>query len=167
MKEIKLSQGKIAIVDDNLFEELNKYKWHYGLGYARRNIRLENGKRKMAFMHRVIMNTPEGFETDHINGNTLDNRCENLRIVTKELNQHNSKPRKDKNKSKYKGVTFYKSKRHKTGKWTARIQVNNKRITIGYYKTEIEAAKAYNEYARSVYGECARLNDVEGGTMNE
>lgn len=162
MKEIKLTQGKVAIVDENLFDELNKYKWHYGLGYARRNIRLENGKRKMIFMHRAIMDTPEGFETDHINGIKLDNRRENLRIVTKELNQHNSKPRKDKSNSRYKGVTFYKSKRHKTGKWTARIQVNNKRITIGYYKTEIEAAKAYNEYARSVYGDYAMLNVIGG-----
>jgi hypothetical protein len=163
VRKIKLTQGKETLVDDDLYEELNKFKWHYALGYARRNIRTNDGKRKIVFMHREIMNTPDGFETDHINGNTLENRKENLRIVTREMNQHNSKAREG--KSKYKGVTWYITPRHKTGRWLARIQVNKKRVVIGYYKNEEEAAIAYNEAALKYYGEIVRLNKIGVTTL--
>jgi hypothetical protein len=158
MKEIELSQGKTALVDDDLFDELNKHKWHYALGYARRNVRLENGKRKIVFMHRVIADTQEGYETDHINGDTLDNRRYNLRNCTKSQNQWNIN--KGRGKSKYRGVHFHKTKRHKTGYWVARINVNGKRISIGYFKTEKEAALSYNEAAIKYHGEYAKLNEV-------
>lgn len=157
-KRIELSQGKFAIVDSSDYERVNKFKWYYAAGYARRNIRLPNGKRKIVFMHRELMQTPEGFETDHINGNGLDNRRSNLRIVTKHENQRNAKARKG--TSQYKGVTFYKSKRHKHGYWVARIQVDGKVKRLGYFKTEIEAAKAYNLAAMQYYGEYAKLNEL-------
>lgn len=159
MKKIELTQGKFTIVDDEDFEELNKHKWHYAGGYARRNKRLENGKRKIVFMHRELMETPEGFETDHINGDRLDNRRSNLRIVTKEENQRNTKARKG--VSRFKGVSYYKTKRHKTGYWIARIQVDGKVKKLGYFKSEIEAAKAYNRAALKHYGEYARINEVD------
>lgn len=158
MKKIELTQGKFTIVDEADYAELNKFNWHYAGGYARRNMRLPNGKRKIVFLHRELMQTPEGYETDHINGDRLDNRRENLRIVTKNQNQRNTKPRKG--TSEYKGVSYYKSKRHKTGYWVARIQVDGKVKRLGYFKTEKEAAIAYNKAAKAHYGEYARLNEV-------
>lgn len=159
MKKIKLTQGKYAIVDDRDYEELNKFSWHYAGGYARRNKRLSNGKRRIVFMHRELMNTPSGYETDHINGNRLDNRRSNLRVVTKSQNQRNAIARKG--TSKYKGVSFHKTKRHKTGYWIARIQVDGKVNRLGYFKSEVDAAKAYNEAAIKHYGIYAKLNEVE------
>jgi len=159
MKIIELTQGKFAIVDVEDFEDLNKYKWHYADGYARRNKRLDDNKRIIVFMHRELMGTINGFETDHINGDRADNRRSNLRVVTKSENQRNTKPRKG--TSSFKGVSFYKSKRHNTGYWIARISVNGKVKRLGYFKNEIEAAKAYNLAAKKYYKEYAKINEVQ------
>lgn len=158
-KKIFLTKNKFALVDYEDYEHLKKYKWYFANGYARRNIRMANGKRKIILMHRIIMNTPKGMETDHINGDTLDNRKCNLRICTKSKNQMN-KGRVRKGTSKYKGVSYYITERHKTGKWVARITVDNKTVRLGYFSTEKEAAKAYNEAAKKYHGEYARLNEV-------
>jgi len=92
MKKIKLSQGKVTLVDDEDFDLLSKYRWHYHTGcrceYARRST-WKDGKVGTIYMHQMIINTPPGLETDHINGNKLDNRRENLRICTTRENQHN------------------------------------------------------------------------------
>lgn len=159
IKEIELTQGKVTLVDDSDFEEINQYKWHFGGGYARRNKRDVDGSRKIVFLHRELMNTPAGLETDHINGEKLDNRRSNLRIVNKSMNQRNTKPRKG--ASEFKGVSFYKTKRHKSGYWIARIQISGKVKNLGYFKNELEAAKAYNEAAKIHYGEYALLNKLE------
>lgn len=158
VKKIELTQGKFALVDVDCYEELAKHKWHYAGGYARRNKRLSNGKRRIVFMHRELMDTPDDYETDHINGDRLDNRRSNLRVVTKSENQRNTSPRKG--VSKFKGVSYYKTKRHRTGYWVARIQVEGKIKRLGYFKTEIEAAKAYNQAATKYFGEYAKLNEV-------
>ena len=158
VKKIELTQGEFAIVDNEDYEELNKLNWHYAGGYARRNKRLLNGKRKIVNMHREMMNTPEGFETDHINGDRLDNRRSNLRIVTKNENKRNAKARKG--TSQFKGVSYHKTKRHKNGYWNARIQIDGKRVNIGYFKNEKEAAIAYNHAAKKYHGKYARINEV-------
>lgn len=160
MKKIELSQGKFVIVDDDDFEKLSKYKWYYALGYARRNIKLPNGKRKVIFMHRVIANTPDDMVCDHINGNTLDNRKCNLRNIPKDKNTWNAR-KKAPARSKYKGVHYHKRDKDKIGKWKARIQVNNRSINLGYFRSEIQAALAYNEAAKKYFGEYAVLNEVE------
>ncbi len=121
MKEIQLSQGKIAVVDDEDYEYINQWKWSYlSSGYAVRSLWSLLGS-KTILMHRIIANTPIGMDTDHINGNRLDNRKSNLRVCTHAENTRNIPMHKD-NKIGYKGV-------QKHGKsWRARILVNGKQI---------------------------------------
>jgi hypothetical protein len=91
MKEIPLTKGKVALVDDEDFEEVSKVTWYlvkirntcYAHGYVK------PPSKKMEYMHRLILKTPEDMETDHINGNGLDNRKENLRVVTHRQNMQN------------------------------------------------------------------------------
>lgn len=156
MKTIKLTKGAVAIVDDEDFDELNKHKWHlHSEGYAIRTV--WNGKEKQTRlrMHRVIMKTPDGMDTDHLNGNRIDNRKENLRICTRSQNLRNSQKRSD-NKSGYKGVAFHNF----SGLFHAYIRVNKRQISLGYYKFPDDAAKAYNEAAKKYFGEFAKLNEV-------
>lgn len=139
MKQIKLTQGKLALVDDESFDYLNQFHWSYRSRYASRAKQL-NGKRiGTIYMHRVVNNTPDGFDTDHINQNKLDNRKENLRTVTRSQNNFNSPPPKD-NKSGTKGVFWHKQAK----KWWAYININSKRQSLGMYKTSLEACNARN-----------------------
>ena len=137
MKIIQLNHGKEALVDDDDFEELNKYKWyawkHRNTYYAIRRSSEKNLNR----MHRLILNPFSNEQIDHMNGNGLDNRKENLRIVTNRENQQN---RINQIKSsKYTGI--YWNKRDKT--WQAMIRVDGKKKFIGCFKNEMDAASAY------------------------
>lgn len=159
---IQLTQEMITLVDDNMFEYLNQWKWHYHQGYARRNTKI-NGKRKIISIHQIVMNTPDGFDTDHINGNKLDNRKENLRICTHEENTQNKNLSRD-NISGYKGV----NKRKKNGKWRARIIYKGKEISLGEYFFIEDAAKAYDIAAIEYFREFAKLNfDISLYTANK
>lgn len=162
MKNIPLFQKhtnknkKYAIVDDIDFGELSKYAWYFNInGYARRFLTPEENKnrkdRKQISMHRQILNAPSGYDVDHINGNTLDNRRSNIRLCTKSQNMRNTKPYKN-NKSGYKGVYFYS----KINKY--RVIIN--RENIGVYKNITDAIAAYNRRAIELYGEFARLNKI-------
>lgn len=156
MKEIKLTKGKVTIVDDEDYEELNKYKWLYNSsGYAARNS-YKNEKPTMIHMHRVINNTPVGLETDHIDCDKLNNQKANLRTVTKQQNQFNQRSHKG-SSSKYKGVSYFK--RDKS--WLAQVVYFGKTIGLGLFKKESDAAIAYNNYAKEHFGEFARLNIIE------
>ena len=143
MKKIKLTMGKFALVDDDMFEWLDKWRWSYKKdgGYAVRNgrIRLKDGKykTKRIWMHRLINNTPDDMITDHINRITLDNRRCNLRTADKSLNGLNrDKPKS--NTSGYKGVHFDKQ----TNKWRAEIRLNNKNFKLGRFTDIQDAVKA-------------------------
>ena len=152
-KTIKLTQGYEAIVDAEDYEELNKHKWCYlNAGYAVRRKTID-GKWKFIYMHRVINKTPDGLETDHINNNALDNRRDNLRTTTRSQNAMNQTPQRNCS-SRFRGVGWYK--RHK--KWRAKIKLNGKSITIGYYDDEYIAARAYNKKAKELFGEFAYSN---------
>jgi hypothetical protein len=105
------------------------------------------------FIHQLIMNTPKGMETDHINGKPLDNRKENLRICTRAENGRNRGYPKN-NTSGFKGVYWHKGGK----KWCAQIAHNKKRIYIGCFKDKEEAARAYDAKAKELFGEFARLN---------
>jgi len=161
-KRISLTQNQHTLVDDEDFDKLVQMgSWYarYELCtksyYAQRHTPMKNGKRTTISMHRVIMNTPSDMQTDHINHNTLDNRKQNLRVCTRAENQHNTKLRKN-TSSKYKGVSWDKIHR----KWKAQIQINEKRISIGYFKSEMQTAKAYNKRAKELFGEFALLNKI-------
>ena len=124
------------------YREWSKYVWgskrHTGL-YV---MAYPPGDRKKALrIHRMIMKAKPGEIVDHINGNPLDNRKENLRITTSLVNNQNARKRKDGVTSKHKGVSWCKSSK----KWKAQIQINKKKKSLGSYKTEIEAAIAYNK----------------------
>jgi hypothetical protein len=157
MASIPLTKGYSAIVDNEDVEWLSQWRW-------RAQVSMRNGKlhRVVAVstingnttqMHRFVMHTPTGMDTDHINHNTLDNRRVNLRICSPQQNQFNKKP-EGKGRSKYKGVSWTTNRQ----KWCARIRVRNKKKHIGYFTDEIEAARAYDAAARHEYGEFAATN---------
>jgi len=161
MKKIPLSKGRYALVDDEDYDFLMQWKWYLSTGgYAVRNetvLGIDGKTQTTVRMHRVVNNTPEEMQTDHIDGDKLDNRKANLRSITNEDNCKNQgKISHRKTSSKYKGVCWSK----KTNKWYAYIASNGIRKHIGSYSSECEAAKAYNDYAKMVNGEFARLNVV-------
>jgi hypothetical protein len=165
MKIISLSQGLSTKVDDDVFNLISKWKWcistgHLNKKYACRNV-YKNGKR-VGFlrMHRVITKAKKGEFVDHIDGDTLNNTRDNLRICTFSENQMNRSKTKL-NKSGFKGVDFRKSK--KTNPYRAVITVNGKIIHLGYFPTAISAAKSYNEAATKYHGEFAYLNPIPDG----
>ena len=158
----KLAAGRCAIVDDQFADELMQYRWHCASdGYARRCVHyrtMDNRRRMHAiWMHREVLRLAnieihKGYETDHINGNPLDNRLENLRVVTVSQNHANSKSRGG--TSRYKGLCWHKRDR----KWMAYIKPKGKRMYLGYFTDEIDAAKAYDAAAREYFGQYACCN---------
>lgn len=148
--KIPLTQGKFAIIDEEDFEAIGMHKWYYGAGYALRKL-----KRKTIRMHSVINKTPDGYETDHIDGNGLNNQKLNLRNATRHNNVMNTNSRRN-SSSKYKGVSWKLDRK----KWLATICFNKKDIHLGYFISEIEAALAYNKAALKYFGEFAKLNII-------
>lgn len=155
MKEITLTKGFVALVDDDDYYELSKHSWCYAEGYAIRSVKKESGAHTTCKMHILIIGKREGFQVDHINGNGLDNRKSNLRYATQKENSYNSKSNKG-GTSKYKGVRRQRDCKN----WRARIQSDGKPIDLGYFSDEKEAAIAYNNAATELHGEYARLNII-------
>lgn len=143
---IPLGDGVFVLVDADLFEALNEHFWSYGCGYARRQTDRATGK--LLRLHHVVMGRK--IRTDHINGNRLDCRRQNLRPATQAQNCMNR--RASGNTSRYKGVC-----RHPSGGWLMQITKNGRRTTR-YFLDELEAAYAYDDAARTLFGEFARLN---------
>lgn len=98
----------------------------------------KKGKSSTIAIHRMLMGEPDGMVVDHINGNTLDNRKENLRILSSGQNSQNRKGSRKGSYSGIRGVSY----RSETNKWRVRLMVNNKSITIGNYETLEEAEQA-------------------------
>ena len=132
MKKIKLTQNKCALVDDDMYEYLNQWKWHYSCGRATRTIWFGHGHRnrkaKIIHMHRLVNNTLEGFETDHIDRNPLNNQKSNLRTVTHSKNLHN-RPKQKNNVSGYKNIYWDTQ----TKKWRVQIQIENRVVSLGRF----------------------------------
>jgi UDPglucose 6-dehydrogenase len=154
-KEITLTKGYKTIVDTEDYEWLNKWSWYYAHGYAVRTIYDEKGKPYQLRMHRLLINTPDGMDTDHVNRNRLDNRKSNLRPATRSQNVANQFSKKQ-NNSGLKGVSW----KAKNKKWVAQIRVDNVVKHIGLFESKEEAGRAYNREAVRYFGKFAYLNDV-------
>jgi hypothetical protein len=161
VKKIRMNSGTIILVDDNDYEMLSKFTWHEKRGkrtsYAVTGGRRFGGGRRLPSipMHRMLLLPDSEYEVDHINGNGLDNRRCNLRLVTKAQQQWNQHVVR--NRSGFHGVVW-----HSTNKaWAARTTIKKKQVWFGaHYRSPEEAAAAYDANIRSIRGEYARLNGV-------
>lgn len=178
MKKIELGSYKdhvrvvfgYSLVDDKDFDLLKKYNWHVQYQGSKRGKKpravtttvfiKKTNSRKMVSLHQLLIKTSKDFVIDHINGDIFDNRRANLRIATRSQNAINRKKPSGRNgkisTSKYKGVCYHK--RDKV--WQAAICENSKRINLGSFKTEKEAALAYNKAAKKFFKEFANLNVI-------
>jgi hypothetical protein len=154
MREIPLTHGQVALVDDDDYERVSQFKW----GAAKMNHRwiaqATVGWYKQAQMHRFILGLEKGDprEVDHINRNSLDNRKSNLRIATRSQNMANRPKDRGEYSSKYKGVCKVR------GRWIAYIRVMGKLTYLGTHEIEEEAARAYDRAALKHFGEFAVTN---------
>lgn len=147
MKEIKLTQSKVALVDDEDFERVGQYKWfahkHGATFYARRNLPRVEGKQTNVKMHHFIFGKPpKGYEYDHKDGNGLNNQKGNLILKTHRQNCQNRHLVKA---SQYPGISWFK----RTQQWVAQIQINGKAKGLGYFNTEEDAFDAYKKAVES------------------
>jgi len=140
MKVIKLTQGKETFVDDYTYEWAKEYKWYFGSrGYACRGYKQDNGQIGVIRLHHCIIGFPiDGLQTDHINGNRLDNRPENLHFVTPRKNIQNLECHRN---GKLVGTSFHKDSPGKP--WQARMTIYKKSVSLGYFATEQEAHERY------------------------
>lgn len=161
MKKIELSKGFVALVDDEDFDKISQYKWHYhfkpnrNTNYARTYIGKIDDVYTKQYMHRMIMKPADGQAVDHIDGNGLNNQRSNLRLATTAANARNAKKRSG-STSKYKGVSWYPNR----NQWVGNITINYKRIHLGYFDTETDAAKAYNKKALEINPTFSRINEL-------
>jgi hypothetical protein len=153
MKEIRLTKGYVALVDDEDFERVNQFKWSAkecpNTVYAQRG---HDGRHTM--LHRFILRiTDPKIKVDHWDGDGLHNWQQNLRIATRQQNGANRKLNKN-NTSGFKGVTWRKDR----GKWNAFTEIKTKRIHLGYFDCPLQAACAYDMAAVKYFGNFAKCN---------
>lgn len=130
-----------AKIDNDNFDKTTGYIWRYHNGYARA-LYYKSGKIKSLYMHHLVLQAHPKLVVDHINGNRLDNRRENLRIVSQSLNCLNSRCRPS-NKTGYKGVWFVP----RIHKWTSQITITGNKKHLGYFKSPEKAYIKYLETA--------------------
>lgn len=162
MKYIPLTKGKTAVVDNQDYEMLMQWSWYFGedgngRGYARRTISEGRVKHKVRMHHQIMGKPPFGFVCDHINGDTLDNRRCNLRFCTPKQNLRNRGVWRNKQSCRFKGVRW----NSRLGNWYVRIYKDGRQYHVGTFNCPIKAAQAYNERAKLLFGEFARLNVVD------
>jgi hypothetical protein len=142
MKKLTLTKGHYTLVDDEDFEYLNQWKWHYHSGgYAARKAGVR--------MHRIILSAPQDEEVDHINGDGLDNRRANLRLCTRSQNCQNRSIFRN-NTTGHKGVSLRPG-----GKYRARIWLNKTCHSLGDFVSVTEASKAVEQARQKYHGDFA------------
>lgn len=160
---LPLSRGMTTIVSFSDFHRVRHTKWHAvktaksGRYYAARSVVDDCGHKRMLLLSRELLSASEDKDVDHINGDRLDNRRENLRIASRGENLANrpigdswkGRPRS----SKYRGVSKLRE-----GVWSAQISISNKKRHLGSFVSETEAATSYDSAAKLIFGEFAVLN---------
>lgn len=159
MKEVPITRSMVALVDDEDFELVSKYRW-FALGYKNRDLvyaAVKQGKTTL-LMHRLIMNPLKCFFVDHRDHNGLNNTRSNLRLCTASQNLGNQRVCTSRGgndtHSRFKGVSFYKQSQ----RFLAYIRIDKKQRYLGSFSNEIDAAMAYDQKAVEVFGEFAYLN---------
>ncbi|MAM57148.1 MAG: hypothetical protein CMN25_07425 [Salinicola sp.] len=153
--------GHQVIVDLCMVEMLNDYSLSFVRNETTAFVQATSrDKTQYIRLSRLVMDPPAHKVVDHINGNPLDNRRRNLRIVTSRQNAQNRAKRGDRCTSKYKGVCL------KGGRWFACLYQNYRQVSLGFFPTEREAAEAYDAEARSRFGRCAALNFPKAGEQS-
>jgi hypothetical protein len=156
MAELRLTKGYVAIIDDEDFDRLSQWKWTAVVtgqrikrvyAYRRALVPGDTPRRQALYLHRAILNAPDGSDVDHINGDTLDNSRANLRLATRSQNLANS--RRARGVTGFRGVTIDK----RDGAFVMRCSGASKR-----FATAEGAARAYDAAARQRYGQFAKLN---------
>jgi hypothetical protein len=168
MNNIYLTHGLVALVDDEDYERVNRNKWYASISYenkyyakrkawipsnekiTKQGKYIKKGSYKNIAMHRFILNAPDGLEVDHINGKTLDNRKENLRICTHAQNTLNIRTRIS-NKSGYKGVSWDAQ----TNKWRASITHKGRFYDLGRFADIDKAVEVRLNRAKELFGDFA------------
>ncbi len=151
MREIKLHSGESVLVDDRDYKFLSQWKWYMGSGgYAQRTY-TRNNRNHLVIMHRLILGNPDG-SIDHIDGDKNNNQRRNLRLATQSINSQNVKARH--NCTGFRGVRNVLE----TGKFVGQIGHNGRRYHLGTFISADEAARAYDQKARELYGKHAFVN---------
>lgn len=158
MQQMILYSGECVLLDDEDYYKVAKWKWQLSpTGYVARST-YHKAKRKRIYLHRIITNCPADKVVDHINKNKLDNRQCNLRICSQRENTVANNGWINA-QIPYKGVTYMSSGGRKVlSKYRARIYTNKREINLGIYNSAIEAARAYDQAAKIMHGEYAKLN---------
>lgn len=146
---IPVSPNAVAIIDSDDAERVNQYSWSL-VSKGRPRARV-NGKK--TYLHRLILNAPEGAWVDHVNGDPLDNRRINLRFCNANTNAKN-RGRNKKSKAGFKGVRWHAA----TQKWGVSIRSDNKEYWLGVFVDRVAAAITYDRAALRLHGEFARTN---------
>ncbi len=160
-REIPLTQGRVALVDEADFAWASQWKWYakfkpssHAFYAARNDYRFGKGHGITIQLHRELMGLKKGDRrmVDHWDHNTLDDRRRNLRICTPTQNAQN-RVRHSNNRSGFKGVTFHPH----TGKWRSSISINGRRKSLGLFHYPEQAYSAYCQAAKEAFGEFARF----------
>lgn len=152
---LPITQGEVCLIDlQDLVRLAGKPCSLAGRGKHRKYVQFAGPKGTPILLHRFIMRAPKGVEVHHINGNGLDNRRANLRLVTRQQNAAGFQRKRSGSKSRFRGVTWWERDQN----WMARIVVNYREIYLGYFDLEEDAARAYNAAAKEHFGDFAHLN---------